>query len=85
MGLRNGVLIFQRVVEYCLAGVADIAIPYVDDILIAMFGEELWETMVLQHDKDIRRTPETLKTHKLVAGITNASFLCSRSSGVATF
>ena len=34
MGLKNGVAIFQRVVDFCLGDVRDIASAYVDDILV---------------------------------------------------
>ena len=34
MGLKNGVAIFQRVIDYCMRDVLDVANPYVDDIII---------------------------------------------------
>ena len=39
MGLKNGVPIFQRVVEYSLEPVSDVASPYVDDILVGRMAK----------------------------------------------
>ena len=51
MGLKSDVPIFQRVIEYCLKEVADIADPYVDDIIIGTDwqGSEdpPWNSMML--------------------------------------
>jgi len=67
MGLKNGVAIFQRVIEYCLQGVADIADPYVDDIIIGTIWQGSREATLKAHDRDVRRVLEALKRHKLVA------------------
>ena len=66
MGLKNGVAIFQRVIEYCLRNVADVADPYVDDIIIGTEGT-LTPELIEQHDKDIRRVLEALGKEKMVA------------------
>jgi len=53
MGLRNGVPIFQRVVEHCLSEVQDIASPYVDDIIIGTMWQGSREATLAAHDRDI--------------------------------
>ena len=66
MGLKNGVAIFQRVIEYCLEEVADVADPYVDDIIIGTQGT--WgPELIAQHDTDTRRVLKALEHHRLVA------------------
>ena len=66
MGLKNGVAIFQRVIEYCLEEVADVADPYVDDIIIGTKGT--WgPELIAQHDADARRVLKALEFHRLVA------------------
>ena len=66
MGLKNGVAIFQRVIEFCLEEVADVADPYVDDIIIGTQGT--WgPELIVQHDTDTRRVLKALEHHRLVA------------------
>ena len=68
MGLRNGVPIFQRVIEHCLQPVGDVASPYVDDIIIGTKPcEGGQEGLLAQHDKDLRRVLDVLHEQRLVA------------------
>ena len=67
MGLKNGVAIFQRVVDYCLREVNDVAAPYVDDIIIGTESQGTWEDTIRAHDRDICRVLGALQEHKLVA------------------
>ena len=67
MGLKNGVAIFQRVLEYCLKEVADIADPYVDDIIIGTDWQGSEDATLDQHDADVRRVLDELEKHRLVA------------------
>ena len=66
MGLKNGVAIFQRVIEYCLEEVRDVADPYVDDIIVGTEWKGSWEATVEAHEKDLRRVLEKLAHHKMV-------------------
>ena len=76
MGLKNGVAIFQRVIEFCLKNVADVADPYVDDVITGTMGKEGKVTPeVLQaHDADIRRVLDALKEHQMVADLKKCKF-----------
>jgi len=67
MGLRNGVAIFQRVVEWCLDPVKDVASAYVDDIIIGTGARETEGETIQAHEEDVRRVLEALRTNKLVA------------------
>ena len=68
-GIKNGPPIFQRILEWVLQSVADVADPYFDDIIIGtvrlpgMTDEEL----VAQHEVDLRRVLCKLAEHDLVA------------------
>ncbi len=66
MGLKNGVPIFQRVVDHCLRPVSDVAAGYVDDILIGTDWKGSWEATVAQHRTDLRRVLEAFAECKLV-------------------
>ena len=76
-GVKNGPAIFQRVVEWVLREVADVADPYFDDIIIrterlpGMTDEQL----VVQHEMDNRKVLAKLAEHRLVAVQKNQSFL----------
>ena len=74
MGLKNGVSIFQRVVEWCLREVDDIASPYVDDILSATEGQGTWEETLYAHDRDIRLVLTKMFENKLVADVNKCNF-----------
>jgi len=74
MGLKNGVPIFQRVLEYCLLDVSDVASQYVDDILIGTELLDTWEATIEAHDKALRRVLECLKKHKMVADARKCKF-----------
>ena len=74
MGLKNGVAIFQRVIEYCLQRVADAADPYVDDIIIGTEWKMTEEATLCAHDEDVRRVLEALAEQKLVADIKKCQF-----------
>ena len=57
MGLKNGVPIFQRVIEHCLEPVSDVADPYVDDIIISTEAtQDSFSELLHQHDGELRRT-----------------------------
>ena len=62
MGLKNGVPIFQRVVEWCLRGVDDIASPYVDDILSGTKAKSSKLETLRAHEKDMRKVLEEMRT-----------------------
>ena len=66
MGLKNGVAIFQRVIEYCLEDVRDVADPYVDDIIVGTAWKGSWEATVEAHDQDLRRVLDKLAQHEMV-------------------
>ena len=74
MGLKNGVAIFQRVIDYCLRDVSDVADPYVDDIIIGTMWQGGEEATLRAHDEDVRRVMDQLKVHKLVADIKKCRF-----------
>ena len=75
MGLKNGVAIFQRVIEFCLKDVSDVADPYVDDVITGTKGVGGITPEVLRaHDTDIRRVLEALREHKMVADIKKCKF-----------
>lgn len=74
MGLKNGVAMFQRVVEYCLDPVTDVAAPYVDDILTGSDGQPTVQESLRAHDRDLRRVLEALKANKLVADSKKCKF-----------
>ena len=65
-GLKNGPSTFQRVVDWVLEPVADVAKAYFDDIIIGtkdQEGEDLYD----RHLKDIHRVMECLHKNDLVA------------------
>jgi hypothetical protein len=66
MGLKNGVAIFQRVIDYSLREVADVANPYVDDIIVGTEWCGTEEATLEAHDQDIRRVLGALQEHRLV-------------------
>ena len=72
--MKNGVAIFQRVIEYALEEVADVADPYVDDIIIGTEWKGSQDETLKAHDSDVRRVMEALKKHKLVADIKKCQF-----------
>ena len=74
MGLKNGVPIFQRVVEYALETVNDVASPYVDDILVGSPAQETPLGTLEQHDRDLRRVLTALGNQKLVADAKKCQF-----------
>ena len=67
MGLKNGVAMFQRVIDYCMHEVCDIANPYVDDIIIGTTWAGSEELTLAQHNLDVRRVMAALEKHRLVA------------------
>ena len=65
-GLKNGPSTFQRVVEYVLRDVNDVANAYFDDIIVgtpARPGEDIFE----KHEQDLRRVLAALEKEQLVA------------------
>jgi hypothetical protein len=66
-GIKNGPSTFQRIVEYVLKDVSDVAEPYFDDILVGTKGApgESAEELFTRHDIDLRRTLDCLKKHRL--------------------
>ena len=78
-GIKNGQAVFQRVVEWVLRSVSDVADPYFDDILI---GTERLpgmtdERLVAQHEIDIRRVLVKLAEHFLVADFRKSVFFAT--------
>ena len=67
MGLKNGLAMFQRVIDNCLGKGFNIANPYVDDIIIGTEWQGSEEATLEQHNLDARRVMEVLKKHRLVA------------------
>jgi hypothetical protein len=67
MGLKNGVAIFQRTVDYCLRGVRDVASAYVDDIIVGTDARGTPQDTLQAHEQDLHRTLEALGAEKMVA------------------
>ena len=65
-GPENGPPIFQRVIEYVLRDVRDVADPYFDDILIGSPGATL-EEAIANHDIALRRVLNALHEGSMVA------------------
>ena len=65
MGLRNAPQQFQQMIDWCLEEVKDIAVAYIDDILV---GTKVGEggDLITQHEKDLRRVLVALQKHFLV-------------------
>ena len=82
MGLKNGVAILQRVIDFCLEKVSDVADPYVDDIKIGTEWKGSEEATLSAHEADVRRLMEQLKEHHLVADRKKCQFLSRRWSFV---
>ena len=76
MGWRNGVAYCQRNLEVGLAPVSDIASGCIDDILVGtpLQEKDAIKEMLLQHDKDLRRTLEGLKAADFVASGPKCTF-----------
>ena len=76
MGWKNGVAYCQRNLEVGLAPVSDIASGYIDDILVGtpLQEKDAIKEMLLQHDKDLRRTLDGLKAADFVASGPKCSF-----------
>ena len=74
MGLKNGVAIFQRVVEYCLREVRDVASPYVDDILTGTDKQNTLRDIIDQHDKDLRTVLIKMQVDQVVGDIDKRNF-----------
>ena len=66
MGLKNASQQFQQMVDEVLEPVRDVAVAYVDDILIGTKAEEGVD-LLEKHDRDVRRVMEVLKEKRLVA------------------
>ena len=65
MGLKNAPQQFQRMMDWVLEPVSDVAVAYMDDILVGTVvdqGTDLSE----QHEKDLRRVLDRLLEQKLV-------------------
>jgi hypothetical protein len=75
-GVKNGPAIFQRVVEWVLQGVADVADLYFDDVIIGTERLPGWtdENLVAQHEVDVRRVLAKWAEHLLVADFKKSIF-----------
>ncbi len=85
VGLRNGVQIFQRVVEWCLREFADNASAYVEGNIVVTAWHGSREATIAQHERDVTRVMEALKANKLVADSRKCKFLWKRWSFAAIF
>ena len=76
MGWKHGIAYCQRNLEVGLALVSDIASGYIDDILVGtpLLGKDAVKEMLLQHDKDLRRTLDGLKAADFVASGPKCTF-----------
>ena len=66
MGLKKASQQFQQMMDDRLRDVADVATPFIDDIIIGTWvadGQDLYE----QHYKDVMRVMEILKADKFIA------------------
>ena len=75
-GIKNGPPIFQRVLEWVLQSVSDVADPYFDDIIVGTVRRPGMsdEDLVAQHAADVRCVLEKLKEHDLVADFAKSVF-----------
>ena len=64
MGLKNGGAIFQRMMEWVLAGI-ECADPYVDDVIIGSTGDTE-EEAIQNHFKDVKSVLERFREQKLL-------------------
>ena len=73
MGLKNGAIQFQMMVDDRLEPVKDIADAYIDDIIVGTRVED-GEDLIAAHDRDLRRVLEVLKKEQLIADISKCHF-----------
>ena len=65
MGLKNAPQQFQRMMDWVLVPVSDVAVAYMDDILVGTVVENGGD-LIAQHEKDICRVLDRLAEQKLV-------------------
>jgi hypothetical protein len=75
-GLKNAPAVWQRMIEWVMRDVRDIADPYIDDIIIgtAKLPGMSEEDLISQHYQDVMRVLTTLEDHKLVADEDKTTF-----------
>jgi hypothetical protein len=75
-GLKNAPAVWQRIIEWVLRDVRDVANPYIDDIIIGTTQKEgmSQEDLVKQHYADIMRVLTALEDQKLVADEEKTTF-----------
>ena len=66
MGLKNASQQFQQMLDEVLGPVKDVAVAYIDEILVGTKAEEGVD-LLEKHDRDVRRVMEVLKENRLVA------------------
>ena len=81
MGLKNAPQQFQQMIDWVLAPVRDIAVAYIDDILIGTRVEE-GQDLLEQHLRDVRRVLKRLGQFTLVVDPKNANLFSVRWSFV---
>ena len=72
MGLKNGPVIFQGVMDHVLQGL-DCADVYIDDIIIGSSGDTE-EELLSSHDRDVRAVLARLRKEELVASVSKTDF-----------
>jgi hypothetical protein len=79
-GLKNAPAVWQRVTEWVLRDVRDVADPYIDDIIVGTTQTEDMtdRQLVEQHYLDIRKVLDALADEKLVADGENTTFFARR-------
>ena len=76
MGINNGPVIFQRVMDHVLQGL-DCADIYIDDIIIGSSGD-MEEEPLANHDRDVRAMLDRLGKEELVGSVGKTDFfVCS--------
>ena len=75
MAIKNGPVIFQRVMDHVLQGLysADV---YIDDIIICSSGDRE-EELFANHERDVRAVLDRLRREELVGSVSETDFFVS--------
>ena len=77
-GYKNSPSVWQRMIEWCMKDIRDIADPYIDDVLIGTERKDgmTEEELIDAHMNDIRKVLNCLAEHKLVADLKKTTLFC---------